>query len=292
MVVGALTWGMLSLVACGTSAAPPAPEPPVAPAPEPEPEPVVAPEPEPEPEPEPTLADLQRPPPEGWVDLAEHIDGVRLDIRYHTADNFTGAPLPGYGVPGAWMLREAGDALQRVQADLKGKGLGLLVYDAYRPLRGTKGMVAWAERTDQVHLLDDGYVARRSQHNKGTTIDLSVVDLSTGEELDMGTPWDTLSEASHTTKATGKALENRLLLREVMHAHGFKNYWKEWWHYSLKTEAKLPYRDVPYSCWEADEGAWAPPPGWNVPGFVMPPAHVPEPCDGATPPAGAAPAVP
>jgi D-alanyl-D-alanine dipeptidase len=236
-----------------------------------EPEPTPPPEPEPEP-------DLQRPPPDGWVDLAEHVPGIVLDIRYHTADNFTGAPLPGYGVPGAWMLQGAADALKAVQHDLQAKGLGLIVYDAYRPLRGTKGMVAWAERTDQVHLLDNGYVARRSQHNKGTTIDLSVIDAATGEPLDMGTPWDTLSEASHTTKATGEALNNRLLLREVMHAHGYKNYWKEWWHYTWKSEAEHPHRDVPYSCFEPDEGAWVPPEGWNQPGFVMPAAFEPQPC--------------
>jgi len=256
----------------------PAPAPAEAPAPPPAAEPEPPPQPEPEPEPEPTLAELQREPPDGWVDLADHIDGVRLDIRYHTADNFTGAPLPGYGVPAAWLLREAADALREVQADLGDKGLGLLVYDAYRPLRGTLGMVAWAERTDQVHLLDDGYVARRSRHNKGTTIDLSVVDLTTGEELDMGTPWDTLSEASHTTKAEGEALKNRLLLREVMHAHGFKNYWKEWWHYTFQTDRKLRHRDVPYACWEADEGAWSPPDGWNQAGFEMPARHEPQPC--------------
>ncbi len=246
--------------------------------PQPVPVPEAPPAVEPEPEPEPTLDDMARPPPEGWVDLADHIDGVVLDIRYHTPDNFTGAALPGYGVPGAWLLREPADALQRVQAALADKGLGLIVYDAYRPLRGTKGMVAWAERTDQVHLLDNGYVARRSQHNKGTTIDLSVIDLATQQPIDMGTPWDTLSEASHTTKATGEALTNRLLLREVMHAHGFKNYWKEWWHYTYQTDTKWPHRDVPYSCFEADEGAWAPPEGWNRPGHVMPPTIPVEEC--------------
>jgi len=253
------------------------PTPPPAPVPVAVPEPPPAPEPAPPPEPPPP-AYTPNPPPEGWVDLKAHIPGVKTDIRYHTADNFTGAPLPGYGAPEAWLQHDPANALVKVQADLKEKGLGLLVYDAYRPLRGTLGMVAWAHRTDQVHLLDDGYIARRSGHNKGNTIDLSVVDLETGEELDMGTPWDTLSEASHTTKATGKALENRLMLREVMHAHGWKNYWKEWWHYSYKMPGKLPHRDVPYGCWEAPEGSWTAPEGWKEPGHVMPAKVEPQPC--------------
>ena len=157
-----------------------------------------------------------------------------------------------------------------VQRDLEAQGKGLLVYDAYRPLRGTLGMVAWAKRTDQVHLLDNGYIARRSGHNKGNTIDLSVVDLATGQELDMGTPWDTLDERSHTRNAAGTALENRMLLRGVMHAHGWRNYSKEWWHYSFAMEGDLRHRDVPYACFEPGEGSWSPPAGWSNPGFSMP----------------------
>ncbi len=217
-------------------------------------------------------------PPEGWVDLTEHIPGLRVDIRYHTANNFTGAPLPGYGAPGAWLQQAPADALKKVQEALVARGKGLLVYDAYRPLRGTLGMVAWAKRTDQVHLLDNGYIARRSGHNKGNTIDLSVVDLATGQALDMGTPWDTLDERSHTTHATGLALENRLLLRTVMHEHGWRNYSKEWWHYSFAMDGDLPHRDVPYACFEPPEGQWTAPAGWDQPGHVMPATIAPAPC--------------
>lgn len=221
--------------------------------------------------------DLRRAPPEGWVDLTVHIPGIRVDIRYHTPDNFTGAPLPGYGVAGAWLQRAPADALARVQLDLEAQGKGLLVYDAYRPLRGTLGMVAWAKRTDQEHLLN-GYIARRSGHNKGNTIDLSVVDLQSGQELDMGTAWDTLDERSHTRNATGVALENRMLLREVMHAQGWRNYSREWWHYSFAMEGDLTHRDVPYSCFEPAEGAWAAPEGWDQPGFQMPRTWDAGPC--------------
>jgi zinc D-Ala-D-Ala dipeptidase len=137
-----------------------------------------------------------------------------------------------------------------VQARLADKGLALKIYDAYRPRRGSQAMVAWAERTGQVHLVNDGYIARVSGHNRGHTIDLSIVDRATGRELDMGTPWDTLSEASHTRNATGAALENRLLLKSAMEAEGWKAYWKEWWHFTYAPEGNPPTMDVPYACFE------------------------------------------
>lgn len=221
------------------------------------------------------------------MDLADAVPGALIDARYHTADNFTGAPLPGYGVPGAWLRAPAAAALARVQERLAAEGLGLLVYDAYRPLRGTLGMVAWAKRTGQVHLLDDGYVSRRSGHNRGNTVDLTVRTLATGEPLDMGTPWDTLSEASHTKNATGAALEHRLKLKAAMEAEGFKNYWKEWWHFTFVEpgEPELPHRDVPYGCFEAAEGAWKAPAGWDAPGYAPAstwtvPEPLPEACGG------------
>jgi len=218
----------------------------------------------------------ENPPPEGWVDL-DTIPGVTFDIRYHTADNFTGAPVPGYGVAAAWLRKAPAEALARVQARLAERGLALKVYDAYRPSRGTKAMVAWAERTGQVHLLDDGYVARVSGHNRGHTIDLSVVEAATGRELDMGSPWDTLSEVSHTKNATGPALENRLLLKTAMEAEGWKAYWKEWWHFTYPPEGTPPTRDVPYACWEPAEGTWTAPAGWNLAGWTAT-APVPGSC--------------
>lgn len=207
--------------------------------------------------------------PDGFVDLTKVVPEITIDIRYHTANNFTGAPLPGYASPGAWMLKEPAEALARVQAALKKDGLGLLVYDAYRPLRGTLAMVAWAERTNQVKLLDDGYIARKSGHNHGHTIDLTLIDLKTKQPLDMGTPWDTLSEASHTTNATGAVLERRLVLKRAMEAQGFKPYAKEWWHFGFSVKGTKG-RDVPYGCAEAKEGQWQPPAGWNTAGFTMP----------------------
>jgi len=211
------------------------------------------------------------------VNLKERIQGLQIDVRYHGSDNFTGAPLPGYGAPGAWLLEEAAEALKHVQADLEPQGYGLLVYDAYRPKRGTRGMVAWAERTDQLHLFKQGYIARHSGHNHGHTVDLTLVKLENGAAVDMGTPWDTLSSASHTRNATGAALDHRLLLKRAMEARGFAYYYKEWWHFSFPMEGTRP-RDVPYGCFEAAEGAWTPLPEWNSVAFQMPTDWPDTPC--------------
>lgn len=172
--------------------------------------------------------------------------GLRLDIRYATTANFTGAPLPGYAPGCAWLRRDAADALARVQAELAGAGRGLLVYDAYRPVRATRAMVAWAETAGRTDLFDDGYVARRSNHNRGSTVDLTLVDATTGEPLPMGTDWDTFSTASHFASAKGAAMAHRRALRRVMVAHGFAPYAKEWWHFTFTTDPVPPAIDVPY----------------------------------------------
>lgn len=218
-----------------------------------------------------------RKPPAGFVDLRTFIPGIRLAIGYHTRDNFTGAPLPGYGAPGAWMLQQPAEALKKVQADAKARGLSLLVYDAYRPVRATLAMVAWAKRTNQMKLFRDGYIARYSGHNHGHTIDLTLVVDATGTPLDMGTPWDTLNPSSHTRNAKGLALRNRLLLRTLMRRHGFRPYFKEWWHFGYRVKSSRR-RDVPYGCFEPDEGSWKPPTNWNDPQFNMPLRWTPTPC--------------
>jgi D-alanyl-D-alanine dipeptidase len=220
-------------------------------------------------------------PPEGWIDLSS-VRGIVFDVRYHTAANFTGAPLPGYGVAGAWLRKAPSESLERVQRRLAADGKALKVYDAYRPLRGTLAMVAWAERTGNEALLDQGYIARRSGHNRGHTVDVSIVDAATGAELDMGTPWDTLTPASHTRAATGDALAHRLLLKEVMEAEGWKAYWKEWWHFTFPAEGDPPARDIPYGCFEPPEGTWTAPARWTESDWIPPPPIPPSPC-AATP---------
>lgn len=178
------------------------------------------------------------------VDLHEVDPSIRIDARYRTAQNFTGAPLPGYEANRLFLRREAGAALGRVQARLRERGLGLEVWDAYRPVRATEAMVEWAERTDQEHLLDDGYIARRSRHNLGVAIDLTLVDLTTGREIDMGTPFDTFGPAAHTASASGDVAGNRAILVQAMEAEGFENYPQEWWHFSYPLEGAVPF-DVP-----------------------------------------------
>jgi len=214
-------------------------------------------------------------PPEGFSDLKEAVPGIMFDIRYHGTDNFTGAPLPGYGAPGAWMLTEAAEALNRAQQELSEEGLSLLVYDAYRPHRATLSMVAWAHRTERADLIGP-YIADRSSHGLGYAVDLTLARSSDGEPLDMGAPFDTFDSSSHTENASGTVLENRLYLKSVMERQGFANYSAEWWHYSYRIPG-AERRDVPYSCFEAAEDEWTEPSGWDEPGYEMPLSFDPPP---------------
>ena len=193
------------------------------------------------------LADPPSPPPRGLVDLRDAIPSACFDIRYASSDNFTGAPLPGYETPGAWMTPTAAEALAQVQADLEAEGLSVLVYDAYRPRRASAAMVQWAHDTDQVWLLDHHYIARHSSHARGTTVDLTVVDRHSGEPLEMGTGWDHFTTSSRTRAATGVALAHRLLLRRAMKRRGFRPHDGEWWHFTLDQNPRPSSRDVPYA---------------------------------------------
>src|SRR2546423_542839 len=157
---------------------------------------------------------------------------IVVELRYATSSNFAGAPLPGYLANRAFMRREAAAELARVQGDLRQQGLGLKVFDAYRPVRATLAMVDWTRRVNRPDLLKDGYIASRSRHNLGLAIDLTLIELATGKELDMGTPFDTFSATAHTANATGEAGANRQRLKAAMEREGFTNYDQEWWHYS------------------------------------------------------------
>jgi D-alanyl-D-alanine dipeptidase len=180
------------------------------------------------------------------VDVRSVDRSIRTEVRYATRDNFTGDVLPGYERPLALLRPPAAQALGRVQASLRARGLGLKVFDAYRPVRATLGMVKWAERTGRQWVLEQGYVARQSGHNVGRTIDLTLVDLRSGRELEMGTPYDTFSEAAHTANATGQVAANRAILVQAMAAEGFENYDKEWWHFSIPGPREA--LDVPLRC--------------------------------------------
>ncbi len=176
-----------------------------------------------------------------------HLIDIRLveptfmvDARYATANNFTGAPLPGYESHRALLRREAAAALARVQRRARSEGVALKVFDGYRPVRATLAMVEWARRAGQQALLRDGYIASRSHHNLGLAVDLTLIG-GDGQELDMGTPFDTFSSAAHTANATGEVASNRRLLVLLMQAEGFKNYEKEWWHFTYEVPNPLRF---------------------------------------------------
>ena len=158
---------------------------------------------------------------------------IVVEMRYATSNNFTGAPLPGYLANRAYLRREAAASLARVQRDLRSRELGIKILDAYRPVRATLAMVEWTERVNRPDLLKDGYIASRSRHNLGLAIDLTLVDLQNGRELEMGTPFDTFSAAAHTANASGAAAANRQILKAAMEREGFVNYDQEWWHFSF-----------------------------------------------------------
>jgi D-alanyl-D-alanine dipeptidase len=164
-----------------------------------------------------------------------------VDLRYATANNFTGAPLPGYLANRAYLRREAAAALARVQRDLRPRGLAIEIFDAYRPVRATLAMVDWTERVHRADLLKDGYIASRSRHNLGLAIDLTLIELGTGRELEMGTLFDTFSPAAHTANASGLPAVNRQKLKAAMEAEGFLNYDQEWWHYTFNVPSPLRF---------------------------------------------------
>jgi len=166
---------------------------------------------------------------------------IAVELRYATSNNFTGAPLPGYEANRAYLRREAASALARVQRDLRPRGLGLKIFDGYRPVRATLAMVDWTARVHRPDLLTDGYIASRSRHNLGLAVDLTLIELPSGRELEMGTPFDTFSAAAHTANASGLAASNRQKLKSAMEAEGFVNYDQEWWHYTFSVPNPLRF---------------------------------------------------
>jgi D-alanyl-D-alanine dipeptidase len=180
--------------------------------------------------------------PRDFVRLADFVPGVIEDIRYATAENFTGRPVPGYRAPRCWLRRAVAEALARVQKDAAAAGLTLVVYDCYRPARATKAFIAWAEdradqerkttyypQVDKARLFELGYIARESAHSTGTAVDLGILG------LDFGTPFDLFDEASATAyrEVHAEARRNRELLLGLMQRHGFVNLPQEWWHFAL-----------------------------------------------------------
>lgn len=165
------------------------------------------------------------------ADVRAFAPAIVVELRYATDNNFTGAPIPGYEGNHAYLRRPAAEALARVERDLAPEGLGLKIFDAYRPVRATDAMVQWTKRVNREDLLRDGYIASKSRHNLGVAVDLTLIRLRDSTELEMGTPFDTFSAAAHTANATGEAARNRQLLKSAMEKEGFTNYDQEWWHF-------------------------------------------------------------
>ena len=178
------------------------------------------------------------------VDLARLDTTFLIDMRYATSNNFTGAPLPGYEANRAYLRPEVAAALAVVSADLKLQGFGLKILDAYRPVRASEAMVAWAQRTNRMDLLRDGYIAARSRHNLGVAVDLTLYVLANKAEVSMGTPYDYFGRAAHTSTARGQIARIREILKRTMERQGFVNYDKEWWHYSYAVESPVRFDRV------------------------------------------------
>ena len=191
----------------------------------------------------------------GFVSVSDVIPDVLLDVRYHSTYNFVGTRIDGYEAPLVLLTREAAAALSLVNDDLRRKGLRLVLYDGYRPQQAVDHFVRWAEDADErmrpvfypdvdkADLFTRGFIARRSGHSRGSTIDLTLLDEKSGKLLDMGGPFDFFGALSHPDfpGVTPEQHANRWLLREAMLARGFKPLSTEWWHFTLIDE---PYPDT------------------------------------------------
>ena len=191
-----------------------------------------------------------------FVVVSQVIPDAILEIRYHSTFNFVGDRIDGYDEPCALLTREAALALKEASDDLMAQGYRIKIYDAYRPQDAVNHFVRWAKdlgdtrmkayfysEVDKSQLFSSGYIAKRSGHSRGSTVDITLFDLSTGKDADMGGTFDYFGDASHYEykKLTPEQKKNRLILRKAMTAHGFKPISTEWWHFTLIDE---PYPDT------------------------------------------------
>ena len=188
-------------------------------------------------------------------------ESIRVDLRYYSGENLVGERLDGYRANHCLLVPAAREALEQVAADLAVRGLGLVTFDCYRPQRAVDHFVRWAgqpedfstkaafyPREEKARLFERGYIAARSGHSRGATVDLGLYRLKDGELVNMGTGFDFMDARSATDFALAdrEAHDNRMLLREAMTARGFHNYPQEWWHYTFKPEPWPDrYFDVP-----------------------------------------------
>ena len=187
----------------------------------------------------------------GFVVLNDYMPNAKFDIRYYSEYNFVGERINGYEAPLALLTREAAEALREVNDELAEKNLTLKIYDAYRPQRAVNHFVKWSKNLKDTKmkkyfypdknkrvLFKEGYISRKSGHSRGSTVDLTLYDLSTDIDVDMGGTFDYFGERSHTNykHLTQEQHDNRMLLKDIMLKHGFKSISTEGWHFTLKNE--------------------------------------------------------
>jgi D-alanyl-D-alanine dipeptidase len=194
--------------------------------------------------------------PSGFVLLADYIPGIVQEIRYYSTYNFVGERVDGYEEPVALLTKEAARALKAVANEVNVQGYRLKIYDAYRPAMAVRHFVLWGIEDldlrmkpyfypdlEKQELFKQGYIASQSSHSRGSAVDLTLLDMRTGKEVDMGSPFDLFSEVSHpdSQAVTEEQYENRMFLQKAMMRNGFSPIDCEWWHFSLKDE---PYPNV------------------------------------------------
>lgn len=191
-----------------------------------------------------------------FIDAAEAVAGLQVDMRYFGDDNFIGRRIDGYEAPFCLLTREAASALAAVQRDLAPLGFGLKVFDCYRPARAVAHFARWARDSsdqarkaefypeiDKRNLFSEGYISARSGHSRGSTVDVTLVHRADGQMLDMGSPFDFFGTQSWPSDRTvpAAAQANRRALAGAMTRRGFRSYGKEWWHFTLGNE---PFPDI------------------------------------------------
>ena len=189
-----------------------------------------------------------------FAEISTMIDDVAYDIRYYSSNNFTGNRINGYKAPKAYMTKEGLKALAKAAQDLRKQGYRLLIWDTYRPQKAVDNFVIWINDPNdngdksfypdlkKSDLVKGGYIATKSSHTRGSTVDLTLIKKD-GSFVDMGGAFDLFSEISHPDykKLTRAQKRNRAILRNAMIKAGFEGIDSEWWHFTLKNE---PYKDT------------------------------------------------
>jgi zinc D-Ala-D-Ala dipeptidase len=194
--------------------------------------------------------------PPGFVYVQDLIPSIQVDLRYYSQQNFLGTKVDGYHKNIAILTNEAAQALKNVQNELLQENLSILFYDGYRPQVAVNHFVRWSRDLKDTlqkkqfypdiskqYLFKEGYISSKSGHSRGSTLDVTIVDLTTGEALDMGSPFDFFGMQSwfNYNSLRDEQKSNRLRLRNIMLKYGFMFYEKEWWHFKLLNE---PFPDV------------------------------------------------